>query len=61
MKTFVRAHPVLSAFAFVCIAGGAVLGVTLLSSEWSVARRAVGGSLGGFGVMLCVAANKMFE
>lgn len=55
----VRAHPVVTAVMAVCILGGALLGPELLTAEWSLLRRVLGGALAGGGVGLLLTATKM--
>jgi hypothetical protein len=54
-----RARPVLTAVMIGCAAAGLVLGVTLLPEGWPLARRVLGGVLGGAGVGLMVTASRM--
>lgn len=52
-------HPALVAAVVGCTLVGAVLGVLFLSADWSLARRLVGGLLGGAGVGLLVTTTRM--
>jgi hypothetical protein len=52
-------HPIISAVMLGCTALGIVLGYLLLGEEWSVARRLLGGAVGGAGVGLLLTAPRM--
>lgn len=52
-------HPVITGFVAACTVGGAILGVLLLTDDWSIARRLLGGAVGGAGVGLLVTATRM--
>jgi putative effector of murein hydrolase len=54
-------HPVITAVFVVCTVLGAVLGLTLLPVEWSVARRLAGGAVAGAGAGLLITVTKMFD
>jgi hypothetical protein len=56
---FVAQHPVITATLVGCTVLGAVLGVVLLTGEWSVPRRLLAGSVAGAGTGLLVTATKM--
>jgi len=55
-----RMHPYLVGFMLACLVTGAVCGYLWLTPEWHVARRILGGALGGVGAGLCVAAPRLF-
>ena len=59
MSRTVRAHPVVTAVLVSCALGGAILGVQLLTPDWSLARRLAGGLVGGAGVGLLITATRM--
>ena len=52
-------HPVISAVLAACTLAGAAAGIALLDADWSVARRALAGCVGGAGVGLLLTATKM--
>lgn len=52
-------HPIISAVMLGCIALGVALGYLLLGEEWSVARRLLGGAVGGAGIGLLLTAPRM--
>ena len=54
-----RAHPVITATLLVCTALGAVFGFSLLTEEWSAARRILAGGFAGVGTGLLITATKM--
>jgi hypothetical protein len=56
---FVAQHPVITATLVGCTVIGAVLGVALLTGEWSVPRRLLAGAVAGAGTGLLVTATKM--
>jgi hypothetical protein len=56
---FVAQHPVITAAFLGCTVIGAVLGVALLTGEWSVPRRLLAGAVAGAGAGLLVTATKM--
>jgi hypothetical protein len=43
----------------VCTLGGAIVGVSMLSADWSLARRLAGGLIGGAGIGLLITATRM--
>jgi hypothetical protein len=59
VRGVVARHPVITATLLGCTAIGALLGVVLLTGEWSVARRALAGAVAGGGTGLLVTATKM--
>ena len=56
---FVARHPVVATTLLGCTVIGAVLGVALLTGEWSVLRRLFAGAVAGAGAGLLVTATKM--
>jgi hypothetical protein len=58
-KAAIAAHPVIFGVAIACISIGAVLGVLLLSDDWSIARRIAAGAVGGAGVSLLITAPRI--
>ena len=54
-----RTHPVITTTLVVCIALGAVLGFSLLTEDWSAARRILAGAFAGAGTGLLITATKM--
>lgn len=59
LERMVRDHPVITAVMVGCTLVGAGMGFSLLSGEWSVARRVLAGAVGGAGVGLIVTATRM--
>lgn len=55
----VRAHPVISSVMLGCTLIGVGLGYELLSPEWALWRRLLGGGVGGAGVGLTITAARM--
>jgi hypothetical protein len=55
----IREHPIITTVMVVCTLGGAILGVSMLSADWSLARRLAGGLIGGAGIGLLVTATRM--
>jgi hypothetical protein len=55
----IAAHPVIFGFTVTCISVGAVMGVFLLTDEWSVARRVAAGIVGGAGVSILITAPRI--
>lgn len=58
-KAAIAAHPVISGVIISCISIGAVLGVFLLTDEWSLARRIAAGVVGGAGVGILITAPRI--
>lgn len=54
-----RRHPVITGVMLGCTLLGAVLGVLLLTDDWSLARRLAAGAVGGAGVGFLFTATKM--
>jgi hypothetical protein len=54
-----RRHPVITGTLLGCTLLGAVLGVYLLTEDWSLARRIAGGAVAGAGCGLLITATKM--
>lgn len=52
-------HPVLTGVLIGCTVVGAIAGLSLLTPEWSVARRIAAGAVGGAGVGLLITATRM--
>jgi len=61
LRGWLSAHPIIFAVVAVCIAIGAVLGVTLLllTGEWSLGRRIAAGAVAGAGVGLLITAPRI--
>ena len=57
----VRDHPIIAGVLCACTVAGAILGLTLLTQEWSAARRIAGGAVAGGGVGLIITATRMFS
>lgn len=55
----VRDHPGIASVLVGCTLIGAVLGLMLLTQEWSVLRRIAGGAVAGAGVGFLVTATRM--
>ena len=53
------AHPVISGVIASCTLIGAVLGLFLLTGEWSIARRIAAGVVGGAGVGILITAPRI--
>ena len=58
-KAAIAAHPIISGVFISCISIGAVLGVFLLTDEWSLARRIAAGVVGGAGVGILITAPRI--
>ena len=58
-KAAIAAHPIIFGVFISCISIGAVLGVVLLTDEWSLARRIAGGVVGGAGVGILITAPRI--
>ncbi|MEN8184499.1 MAG: hypothetical protein ABFS46_18390 [Myxococcota bacterium] len=56
-----RRHPYITGTFVVCTALGGVLGLFLLTGEWSAIRRVLGGSVAGASTALLVTATKLYE
>ena len=54
-----RAHPVITGVLLGCTLMGAGLGYELLSTEWPLWRRLLGGGVGGAGVGIFITAARM--
>ena len=52
-------NPVETATLIVCIVVGAVAGYSMLSDDWSIARRVLGGGIGGAGGWLVVMCGRI--
>jgi hypothetical protein len=55
----IAAHPVIFGVVISCISIGAVLGVLLLTDEWSLARRIAAGAVAGAGVGILITAPRI--
>jgi hypothetical protein len=55
----IREHPIITTVMVVCTLGGAIVGVSMLSADWSLARRLAGGLIGGAGIGLLITATRM--
>jgi hypothetical protein len=58
-KTAISAHPVIFGVVIASISIGAMLGVFLLTDEWSLARRIAAGVVGGAGVSVLITAPRI--
>jgi hypothetical protein len=58
-KATIAAHPIIFGVITSCISIGAVLGVFLLTDEWSLARRIAAGVVGGAGVGILITAPRI--
>ncbi len=58
-KAVIAAHPIISGVVITCVSIGAVLGVFLLTDEWSLARRIAAGMVGGAGVSILITAPRI--
>ncbi len=58
-STAIVAHPIIFGVIVSCILIGAVLGVFLLTGEWSIARRIAAGVVGGAGVGILITAPRI--
>ena len=58
-KAPIAAHPIIFGVITSCISIGAVLGVFLLTDEWSLARRIAAGVVGGAGVGILITAPRI--
>ena len=58
-KAAITAHPIISGVVIACISIGAVLGVLVLTDEWSLARRIAAGVVGGAGVGILITAPRI--
>lgn len=54
-----REHPVIVGILVVSTLSGAVLGAYLLTGEWSLTRRILGGAVAGAGTGLLITTTKM--
>jgi hypothetical protein len=58
-KAAISAHPIIFGVIIACITIGAVLGVFMLTDEWSLARRIAAGVVGGAGVGILITAPRI--
>jgi hypothetical protein len=56
---FLLDHPIIFAVFATCTLVGVVMGVFLLTEDWSLARRIAGGAVGGAGVALIITAPRI--
>jgi hypothetical protein len=59
LKAAITAHPIIFGVVIACISIGTVLGVLILTDEWSLARRIAAGAVGGAGVGILITAPKI--
>ena len=53
---FVRRYPVIISVFVLCTLAGIAIGLEVLPEEWALARRIIGGAVGGAGVgLICTA------
>ena len=55
----ITAHPIIFGVFVACISIGTVLGVLILTDEWSLARRIAAGAVGGAGVGILITAPRI--
>jgi hypothetical protein len=58
-RAAIAAHPIIFGVVIACISIGAVLGVFVLTDEWSLARRIAAGVVGGAGVSILITAPRI--
>jgi hypothetical protein len=58
-KAAIAEHPIIFGVIIACISIGAVLGVLVLTDEWSLARRIAAGVVGGAGVGILITAPRI--
>jgi len=58
-RAAIAAHPIISAVMIGCVAIGAVLGIFVLTDEWSLARRVAAGAVAGAGVGILITAPRI--
>ena len=58
-RRLLRAHPIITGVLLGCTLAGVGLGYGLLSAEWPLWRRRLGGGVGGAGVGLIITAARM--
>jgi hypothetical protein len=58
-KAAIAEHPIIFRVVIACISIGAVLGVLILTDEWSLARRIAAGAVGGAGVGILITAPRI--
>ncbi len=58
-KAAITAHPIIFGVFIACISIGVVLGVLILTDEWSLARRIAAGVVGGAGVGILITAPRI--
>ena len=58
-RAAITAHPIIFGVIISCISIGAVLGVFILTGEWSLARRIAAGVVGGAGVGVLITAPRI--
>ena len=58
-KAAISAHPIIFGVFVACISIGTVLGVFVLTDDWSLARRIAAGAVGGAGVGVLITAAKI--
>jgi len=58
-RRLLRAHPIITGVLLGCTLAGVGLGYGLLSAEWPLWRRLLGGGVGGAGVGLIITAARM--
>lgn len=56
LAAFVRRYPVIISVFVFCTLAGIAIGLEVLPEEWALARRIIGGAVGGAGVgLICTA------
>ncbi len=58
-KAAITAHPIIFGVVITCISIGTVLGVFILTDEWSLARRIAAGVVGGAGVGILITTPRI--
>jgi hypothetical protein len=59
LRAVIRAHPIICGTFAILILLGAVLGGCLLTEEWSLLRRVVGGAVAGASMGLLITAPRI--
>ena len=58
-KAAISEHPIILGVVIACASIGMVLGVWVLTDEWSLARRIAAGAVGGTGVGILITAPRI--
>jgi hypothetical protein len=57
----VRRHPVITSVLVGAALLGAIVGLAVLDTDWSLARRAAAGAVAGGGIGFLMTATKLFD